>query len=70
MCVMVRVPVRVPCDKQRHPRQMFAFGAATFLLWIIAPRVDHLNSGIEEIEVVEPAKPPVGNIVMEKVSQC
>ncbi|CAB1113375.1 unnamed protein product [Ectocarpus sp. CCAP 1310/34] len=45
---------------------MFAFGAATFLLWIIAPRVDHLNSGIEEIEVVEPAKPPVGNIVMEK----
>lgn len=48
---------------------MFAFGAATFLLWIIAPRVDHLNSGIEEIEVVEPAKPPVGNMVVEKVSQ-
>ncbi|CAM9458851.1 unnamed protein product [Ectocarpus fasciculatus] len=45
---------------------MFAYAAATFLLWIIAPRVDHLNSGIEEIEVVEPAKPPVGNIVMEK----
>lgn len=46
---------------------MFAYAAAAFLLCLIAPRVDHLNSGVEELDVMEPAKPPVGNVVVEKV---
>lgn len=49
---------------------MFAYAAATLLLWIIAARVDHMNSGAEELEMVDPAKPPVsGNVVVEKVSE-
>lgn len=49
--------------------QMFTFAAASFLLCLIAPRVDHLNSGVEELEVIEPAKSAVGgNVVVEKVS--
>lgn len=47
---------------------MFAYAAATLLLWMIAARVDHLNSGSEELEIAELAKPPVGgNVVVEKV---
>ncbi|CAN0434311.1 unnamed protein product [Pylaiella littoralis] len=49
---------------------MFAYAAATLLLWIIAARVDHMNSGAEELEMVDPAKPPVsGNVVVEKTPQ-
>lgn len=50
---------------------MFTYAAATFLLWLIAARVDHLNSGIEEEEEVQyPTKPPASaNVVVEKVSQ-
>lgn len=48
--------------------QMFAYAAASILLCLIAPRVDHLNSGVEELEVIEPAKPPVG-VVVEKVGR-
>eukprot|EP00903_Cladosiphon_okamuranus_P014757 g13674.t1 len=48
---------------------MFTYGAAAVLLWLISPRVDHLNSGVEEPEVIEPAKQAVGGNVVEKTPQ-
>lgn len=50
--------------------RMFAFVAAALLLVYIAPRIDRLNSansGAEEMEMIEPVKPPVaGNVVEDE----